>query len=101
MSVVPPEKIPKEVRIRVRQARHTLITYSANSQELTAKGSKLVTQSLLQVDAEGTGYACAVAGVGMVAVAYVALLDEELGIAHGTCRVGKEEFLLLERHEAK
>ena len=34
---------------------HTLITYSANSQELTAKGSKLVTQSLLQVDAEGAG----------------------------------------------
>ena len=58
-------------------------------------------QRLLQVDAEGTGYACAVAGVGTMAVAYVALLDEELGIAHGTCRVGKEESLLLWRHQAE
>ena len=34
-------------------------------------------------------------------VAHVALLDEELGIAHGTCGVGKEELLLLGRHKAE
>ena len=60
-----------------------------------------ISQSLLQVDAEGAGYAFAVAGIGTMTVAYVTLLDEEFGIAHGTCRVGKEELLLLERHEAE
>ena len=75
--------------------------YCLFSSSLTAHSSLLIAQRLLQVDAEGAGYAFAVAGVGTVTVAYVTLLDEELGIAHGTCRVGKEELLLLERHEAE
>ena len=56
---------------------------------------------LLQTDGECSGYAFAIAGIGTVAVAHMALLDEEFGIAHGACRIVKEEFLLLEWHETE
>ena len=50
---------------------------------------------------ESSGYTFTVAWVGTIAVAHVALLDEELGIAHGTGCIGKEEFLLLGWHETE